>query len=80
MPYAHAISVRKASGKVQKSLGAETVRKANWRATVTVQLLRRGYRLINAEPGNRKDRNYFTQYSIQGPHPERESDALHNAF
>jgi uncharacterized 2Fe-2S/4Fe-4S cluster protein (DUF4445 family) len=37
---------------------AATVRKADWRVTVTIVLTRKGYTLINVEPGNTEEQNY----------------------
>jgi uncharacterized 2Fe-2S/4Fe-4S cluster protein (DUF4445 family) len=37
---------------------AATLRKADWRVTVTIVLTRKGYTLINVEPGNTEEQNY----------------------
>jgi uncharacterized 2Fe-2S/4Fe-4S cluster protein (DUF4445 family) len=37
---------------------AATLRKADWRVTVTTVLTRKGYTLINVEPGNTEEQNY----------------------
>ena len=37
---------------------AATLRKADWRITVTTVLTRKGYTLINVEPGNTEEQNY----------------------
>ncbi len=37
---------------------AGTLRKADWKITITSALTRRGYALINVEPGNTEEKNY----------------------
>ncbi len=37
---------------------SKVLREADWKVTITMVLTRKGYKLINVEPGNREDRNY----------------------
>jgi uncharacterized 2Fe-2S/4Fe-4S cluster protein (DUF4445 family) len=37
---------------------SRVLRDADWKVTITMVLTRKGYKLINVEPGNREDRNY----------------------